>query len=83
MSDPFMPPFLILVGLALGYWGWRKTYEAIQKPAGDFRYHPQVAPKTKLESTLMRANEALDSITIFVVGVGVFIFGVFGLMDIF
>ena len=83
MSEPLLPPFLIFVGIAFGYWGWRKTYRAMTKPASEFRFHPQVKPKTKLETTLMRLTEAFDSISIFIVGVAVFIFGIVDLMGVF
>ena len=83
MSEPLLPPFLILVGLVFGYWGWRKTYRAMTKPAGEFGFHQHFKPKTKLETTLLRLTEALESISIFMVGVAVFIFGIVGLMGIF
>lgn len=83
MRDPYLPPFLILVGLVFGYWGWRKIYRAMTKPASEFRFHAQVAPKTSIETTFMRLTEVIESLSIFIVGVAVFVFGIVDLMDIF
>ena len=83
MGDPLMPPFLTLVGLALIFWGCRRLRAALRKPDRDFRFNPRVGPGRRFEAPLMRASEALDSLSLLLVGVVVFAFGVLDLMSFF
>ena len=83
MREPFMPPFLMLVGLAFGYWGWRRAARAMRKPAVDISASPYDTPKFDLEATFWRVRRLLNSISIFAVGVAVFILGTLELMGLY
>ena len=83
MNDPIMPPFLTLVGLSLIFWGCRRLRASFRKPDADFRLNPRVKPRRRFEVPLLRASEALDSLSLLLVGVVVFAFGVLDLMSFF
>jgi hypothetical protein len=82
MRDPVMPPFLALVGISLILWGCRRLRASFRKPDADFRVSPHVRPG-RFEAPLVRASEALDSLSFLLVGVVVFAFGVVDLMSFF
>ena len=83
MGDPVMPPFLTLVGICLILWGCRRLRASFRKPDADFRLTPRVRPGRRFEAPLLRASEALDSVSLLLVGVVVFAFGVVDLMGFF
>lgn len=83
MRDPFMPPFLTLLGICLIFWGGRRLRASFRKPGGDFRFGPRAMTGRQLEATLARASRALDSISLLLVGVVVFAFGVVDLLSFF
>ena len=83
MRDPFMPPFLTLVGIALIFWGWRRLRASFRKPDAGFRHDPRVGVGRRVEAPLARASAALDSLSFLLVGIIVFVFGVVDLMSLF
>jgi hypothetical protein len=82
MRDPFMPPLLTLAGAALIFWGCRRLLASFRKPDAEFRVSPLVRPG-RSEARIVRASEALDSISFLFVGVVVFAFGVIDLFGFF
>lgn len=83
MRDPFMPPFLTLVGIALTFWGWRRLRASFRRPDAGFRSDPRGGVGRRVEAPLARASAALDSLSFLLVGVVVFVFGVVDLMSLF
>lgn len=83
MRDPFMPPFLTLVGIALTFWGWRKLRASFRKQRADFRSDPRGGMGRRIEAPLARASETLDALTFLFAGGVVFAFGVVDLLSLF
>lgn len=83
MGDPVMPPFLTLLGISLTFWGCRRLRASFRKPDADFRLNPRVRPRRRFEAPLIRASEVFDSLSLLLVGVVVFAFGVVDLMGLF